>query len=314
MMRAGISVAVWVLCLAGARAQERERPAVEEGAAAASPDAELASIRESLLYARYEDVVASARALVQRADLTAAQRNQALEAKAIADLALDQPDAAEATLRALYARDPGHRLSDADASPTVQAAFARVRESRPDTVPIRLAHEPEGTLANRDSPVVTVGVATGGDAVQEMRLAYRYGGETRFDTTSMRRVDARTAQGRIPLLSEREEAYVVEYFVEALSPSRTVLARAGSRDEPFRLVVPEAAGSAAPILVAGGVAPGEAPRDGGEPGGGSVLSAWWLWTAVVLVLAGGVAAYVLLGPPSEGPAEGTFGTATLQLR
>ena len=281
---------------------------VAAGAQVTDPSEALQSVRESLLYARYEEAVASTRELLARADLTAAQRNDALEAKAIAELALDLSDEAEATLRALYARDPAHRLSDADASPTVQAAFARVRESRPDTLPVRIDHAPPGALANRESPRIDVTVATGADAVEELRLAHRTSGETRYDAVVMRRTGPSTASARIPLLTERDGAYVVEYFVEALSPSRTVIAQAGSRAEPFIVTIPEPS-SAAPVLVAGGERPAS-PEDTS----GSIFAEWWLWAAVVAVVGGAVAAYVLLGPPSEGPTEGTFGTTTLSIR
>lgn len=272
------------------------------------PQAAIAEVREHLLYARYEEATAATNALLERTDLTASQRNEVLEAKAIAELALDQPEAAQETLTALYARDPGHRLSDADASPTVQSAFARVREGRPDTVPVRLSHASPGTLANRESPRIAVTLDAGADAVEELRLAYRVSGESRFDTIVMRRVSSESAEARIPLLPEHDGAYVVEYFIQALAPSRTLIAQLGSRDDLYQLVVPGPAG-AAPILVTSG-AQTVAPREGG----GGVLSSVWLWAAIVAVLGGGVAAYVLLGPPSEGPTEGTFGTAVLTLR
>lgn len=280
----------------------------EAGAQAEDPGEALRSARESLLYARYEEAVASTRELLGRTDLTASERNGALETKAIAELALDLNDEADATLRALYARDPAHRLGDADASPTVQAAFARVRESRPDTVPVRIDHAPPGALANRESPTIDVTIATGADAVEELRLAHRTSGETRYDAVVLRRTGPATASARIPLLTERDDGYVVEYFVEALSPSRTVIAQAGSRAEPFVVTIPQPS-SAAPFLVDSGAPPSE--RD---DAGGSVLSEWWLWAAIVAVVGGGIAAYVLLGPPSEGPTEGTFGTTKLSLR
>lgn len=282
---------------------------VEAGAQDGDPSPALEAVRESLLYARYEEAVASTRALLDRPDLTASQRNEALEAKAIAELALEQTDAAEATLRTLYSRDPAHRLSDADASPTVQSAFARVRESRPDTLPVRIDHTPPGSLANRESPLIDVTIAAGADAVEELRLAHRTSGETRYDTVVMRRTGPATASARIPLLTERAEAYIVEYFVEGLAPSRTVIARAGTRAEPFVVTIPEPS-SAAALLVTNG----DAPRSDAADGSSSVLSEWWLWAAIVAVVGGGIAAYVLLGPPSEGPAEGTFGTTTLSVR
>lgn len=45
----------------------------------------------------------------------------------------------------------------------------------------------------------------------------------------------------------------------------------------------------------------------------SVLEQWWFWTAVgAVIVGGGVAGYVLLGPPSEGPRDGSLGNVTLR--
>ena len=43
-------------------------------------------------------------------------------------LAIREQRPAQETLELLHRRDPGHRLSDADASPVVVSAFARARE------------------------------------------------------------------------------------------------------------------------------------------------------------------------------------------
>src|SRR4051812_24762424 len=87
--------------------------------AQATVDAEIAAIREQVLYASYPDAIAQATALLARTDLTAAQRNTGLELLSVAQIANQEPDAARETLRSLYARDPGFRLTDADASPPV---------------------------------------------------------------------------------------------------------------------------------------------------------------------------------------------------
>jgi hypothetical protein len=50
-----------------------------------------------------------------------------------------------------------------------------------------------------------------------------------------------------------------------------------------------------------------------DDGGGGVATKWWFWTFLVAIVAGGVVAAVVLGPGSEGPEEGSLGSATLGL-
>ena len=275
-------------------------PALAQEPAGAALD----SIRESILYARYEEAVTAATTLLERDDLSARERNEALELVATAQLANQETEAATETLERLYARDPQHRLSDADASPTVQAAFARVRESSPNTVPVVIEHQPPGALARRSSPLIEASLSAGGSAVDEMRVLWRRSGETRFSTTVMTPENG-VGAARIPLLDESDDAYVVEYFIEALAPSRTVLARAGSRSDPLRLTVPEASAGPAPLLATGGTEEPPAEESGG------VLSQWWFWGIVALAVGGGVAATLLL--TADDPPEGSLGNITVGL-
>ncbi len=271
-------------------------------AQAPDPDARIAEIREMVLYARYQDSIEAATELLATEGLSARQRNAALEVLATAQLANRQQGDAEATLSQLYARDPQHRLGDPDASPLVQSAFARARDSATEPVHVELLHDSPGTLPSRDSPLITVALGEGADAVDEVRLAYRYEGERRYATLVMT-LEGEQASARIPLQAGADEQYGVQYWIEATAPSRAPLARLGSADEPLGLTVQA---STTPV--------GEplGPVESGESDGG-ILGQWWFWTAVAVVLAGGAAAYVVLGPPSEGPPDGSLGNVTLGL-
>ena len=200
-------------------------------AAAASPDsgdadAVLAQLRESVNFARYDEAVASAQRFLRRTDLAARQRNAALEALAIVQIATRAEDAARATLQELYRRDPQHRLSDADASPRVQSAFARARDAHPASVAVRLEQAPFD-LRQREAPVVMVRLTVGADAVEEVRLAYRHEGDTRFTRVVMA-LDAGIARARMPLAGDPSLALSIDYYVEAVAPSLATLARLGS--------------------------------------------------------------------------------------
>jgi hypothetical protein len=280
-------------------------------AAAQDADASLSETREMILYARYDEAVAAARRLVDAPSLTARQRNAALELLATAHIANGDESEAREVLARLHARDPGHRLSDQDASPQVVAFFARAREAAPRAVDVSLEHR-VAPLAAREAPLVEVRASSGGDTIEEIRLAYRQGTEERFTRVLMTAGEDGVYRARIPVLTESGAAYDVSYFVEALAPSLTPLARLGSDAAPLELTVPSAS---APTRGNGGLAaaPEGAGASDARPGGGSVLEEWWFWTLVALAVGGGVAAFVLLGPPSQGPEEGTLGGVTLGL-
>jgi hypothetical protein len=325
--RAG-TVAILALATLGAavpgavHAQRAPEASVESG----DPNAGLARIRELVTYARYDDAVAAAERFLGRTDLTAAQRNAGLEALAICQVAMRRDDDARRTLERLYGRDPQHRLSDADASPRVQSAFARVRDARPARAEVRIEVAPL-QLQRRESPVVMVRATAGADAVEEYRVAYRPEGESRFTRVVMA-VERGVARARLPLAGDPSRPTSIDFFVEAVAPSLTPLATVGSEAEPLVVRIPAetarvASGDAASGDGGGGgvrggsgaggrvPTPAEAAltderppgaghqggadwrggvRTGGGEGpadeGGGVTSKWWFWTLIGAVVIG----------------------------
>lgn len=264
--------------------------------------AELAAIREQILYASYPDAIASAEALLSRGDLSAADRNTALELLATAQVANRQSSEAEATLRTLYARDPDYRLSDADASPPTISAFARAREAHPTPVTVTLAHDSPGVLARRESPVIEVRATAGADAVHEIRLGYRHAGETGYTRVVLNARADGTWSGRIPVVGSASEDIDVAYFLSAVAPSGTELGSRGSEAEPLQLRIPAEAPGVASL------------RDGSvdEARGGDVASEPWFWTIIgVLAVGAGVGIGVGVYVGTQGPESGTLGTVTL---
>lgn len=292
------SVLLWVALFLGAPTLAH---AQETGADATS---ELASIRDLALRANYRAALPAARAFLDRTDLPAALRNEGLELLATIHLAMRAEPDARAVLAQLYARDPAHRLRDPDASPLVQSAFARARESAAPLA-VAIAHEPP-LLEQRAAPEVSVRVAENADAVHEIRLAYR--ASTGRETTLVLPLDAEgAASGRIPL-DGSGEAYTIEYWLEASAPSGHALATLGSPDAPLTIEVP------APVVVAAVAPVGPIEEDRGEPASGDVTSEWWFWTLIGVVVVGagvGVGVGVALG--SEGPTDGSLGNVSLPL-
>lgn len=264
-------------------------------------ESELASMREMMSVARYDEVIPPLVRLLERDDLSAAHRISALELLAAARVIERAPEADD-TLERLFRRDPGHRLSLPDVSPQLFAAFSRARERRTGTVSVRLAHDPPNTLSRRD-PTVEVRVEEGLDAVHVVRLSHREGSGS-YQRTEMRLGSDGTARARIPPPAEEGSASI-EYYFEALAPSQAPIASSGSADEPFRVAIGAAGVSAIPS--GGGETEGTAGGD----------DTWWIVTLVTLLLVGagvGVGVGVALSTGSQGPPDGSLGTFVLALR
>lgn len=277
-----------------------------------TPDAQLAQARELVLYARYPEAIEAGRRLLAQQDLSARQRNAALELIATAQIANRQTDAARETLATLYARDPDHRLSDADASPPVISAFARAREARPTPIAVRLEHRSPGTLARREPPTIEVRVGEGADAIEEMRLAYRTAGEPGFSQVVMNARGGGVWVGRIPVVGSSDRAIDVAYYVVANAPSGSAIGHAGTEGEPLQLRVPAEVPDPRGVAIAASDRGDRVPAGGEDGGGGSVAEEPWLWIVIGLVVAGGVTAGVVAATTSGGgPDQGTLGTVTL---
>lgn len=267
----------------------------------------LANVREQIMYANYPEAISGANAMLARTDLDARTRNEALELLATAQIASRAPEDARRTLATLYARDPGHRLSDPDASPPVISAFARARESHPTPVEVRIVHRPP-TLTRREAPSIDVTLASNADAVGEVRLVYRQGNEAGWSRVVMNRRPDGTYAARIPVVGASDQAVDVAYHVVATAPSGTELAHAGTEAEPLSLRIP------ADVAVAVSDVPRVDPidvGDTGDDGGVNVAEEWWFWTLIGVVVAGGVVTGVVIGTQSQGIPDGTLGTVVL---
>ncbi len=293
-----LRLAALVLALATttgvARAQDTER--------------QLDAARELVQRARFAEGVAAARAYLDRGDLSAYDRNAGLELLAVAQIANREAADAEQTLALLYARDPGHRLTDPDASPPVLGAFARAREARPQPVPVRVEHTPP-RLTERGAPELVVQIPEGQDAVSEVQLSYRIAGDGPARVVMSLRPDG-TYAARIPVVGDATSATDVAYFITALAPSLTPLARRGSEAEPLQLRIPaeQASGDRErPPVLQDDPAPTPPPP---AEDGGSVVEEWWFWTLIAVLVGGGVTLGVVLGT-QQSPEEGTLGSVRL---
>mgnify|MGYP001585238847 CR=1 FL=1 len=161
-------------------------------------------------------------------------------------------------------------------------------------------------LERHVAPVVSIRLGEGADAVQEVRIAYRHAGEARWSTL-VATPEAGVATATVPLADDVAEE-TIEFHVEALAPSSSVIGALGSASEPLSVTVPRAA-----VATGGGGGGG-----GDEPvvatGGGSVAEEAWFWVLIGVVVVGagvGVSVGVVLSQP--GPQDGSLGNVTLPL-
>jgi hypothetical protein len=267
-------------------------------------DAALAAVREQVLYASYPEAIAGASAVLARTDITAAQRNTALELLATAQIATQQTADARVTLTTLFSRDPGHRLTDPDASPPVVSAFARAREAHPSPVVADLQHRSPGTLATRESPSIEVRVGAGADAVEEVRLAFRHSGESGYTRVVLNHRADGVWTARIPVVGATDQAIDVAYFLTATAPSGMELGHLGSEAEPLTLRIPADTSGA----IAGDPIPMPAPS-----GGGDVTGEAWFWVLLTAAVVGaGVGIGFGVNEASRGPEAGTLGIVMLR--
>jgi hypothetical protein len=270
-------------------------------------DSALESLRVQLEHARFRLVLSTIGSVLEGPRLNARQRNDALEMQAIAQLALRENQAANATLQQLYQRDPGHRINQIDAGPEVQAAFTRYRERDHPSEPVNPRLANIETANNARQPLTKEQLSRSVDAVHEVHLYYRDSGR-RFSRLMMDRVSLETARVKVPAVAYTHAT--LDYYIEALAPSGRTLARLGSADKPLRLRFPAALrkkllSTHSLRLAALEPTPKSVKKDN------RIWNKWWFWSSVAAVATGAVAGYFLLGPPNDAPQSGSLGQGTL---
>jgi hypothetical protein len=274
------------------------------GTASAQPrdaiDDQLAELSSELVRARFSVTGPAITQLLDRDDLSARQRNQALEIRAVTQLALGDPEA-EQTLRLLYVRDPEHRLGNPGLGPAIEAAFARAREGADgDAAGVSLSAARIEADADGGSPLAVVAVTEGAGTIHDVVFSYRDARASAYASLTMP-LRGGEARARLPVLGGGE----LSYYVEARAPSGAALARIGSSNEPLVAELPRPPTRVATFVIDSDDA---AERDDG----GSVLGEWWLWTAVAVVVGGAIAGWFLLGPPSDDGPSGSLGRGALE--
>ncbi len=298
--------------LAIAQPQEAGAPSPNEDTgepAEATPMQELEALRELLVRAQYEALRDPLGSLLARDNLTAAEHVAALELRAMLAIAERDERAQARTLTQLFRRDPGHRLSDPNASPIVRAAFDQVRARQLEPTPVAIVHEPPAPR-DRSPAQIRVAFSQGGNAVHEVRLSYLLPGDTGYTRVIMP-LGPDGASARVPLLAD-PQAFTVSYFIEAVSPSGSTLARLGTREEPNTFTVPILITTVAPdpLVLNEGEPLGTTPEESQEVE--SPPKRWWIGVIIAALVVGGGAAVGVTLATRPDDVTGTLGSGTLQ--
>jgi hypothetical protein len=215
----------------------------------------------------------------------------------------------------LLAIDPSFRLSD-DVSPKLLPPFELALKVIANKKPIGLSHQPPDP---GQAPAVELAVTLDADPfkmVKSVRLRC-------WPPSGPERVVAQAVKGPGTFklkLPAGTEAGPIRYAFEALNRSGSVLARAGSEQQPFSLGAPPAPPPAVPPVVAAAPPPPNlVPPPGGNQGQPELVAnpdppeerrstpwykTWWFWTGVGVLVAGAVTGGVLgagVGGSTSGP-------------
>lgn len=210
--------------------------------------------------------------LLAQATLEARERNDALELFAIVQIAERKEAKARETLQLLLSRDPDHRRV-LDVGPTVDAAFARVKQSPTTTLQVPLQFSLSRDASAR--PLLAVELGEGRDAVESVHVFLPEPDAGR----SSHLVSALSGDQPLKLvLPEAPRARAeLALYLEARAPSGAVLGRAGDATAPVYLPLPRVDAPTATCTV-----PAKPLR-----------REWWVWTTVGLVVSGVVLASAL---------------------
>jgi tetratricopeptide (TPR) repeat protein len=223
------------------------------------------------------------------------------DAYRIKGLSLSAQDRKKESLDAfikLLSIDPDFQIS-ADISPKLSAPFHQALVKARDFVSITLVHSPAGPRKNPQLKELSVNLVSDPHSlVKQLRACYRtgLGPWSRSPTVEV------SGPGSFSLpLPEGASSKDVQYYFEALTAAGGVLARAGSRDQPFgakpAATVPD------PDSIAG---PPVALQDEHRDRGPQWYQTWWFWTAVGAVVVGasvGIYAGVASGGDGSGPKD-----------
>lgn len=231
-----------VACLCGAIVVGMSIPdAVAQSSGSDRVAQRLARGLELFAELEYRDCIRELAPVPADSRATRAQRLRALELIGLSHLILGQEARARDAFEDLLAIDPGYQLRDDTGSPKIRDFFDAVKRAY---VPgfdaehvSELAHSaPVGAVAGRAVEVV-VDVSRGADHVKSMVILVRRRGVLGYGTPiELRRLADARWRARFDAPAS-EDAYVLEYYVEARNIAGGAVGRVGGPETPLALTV-----------------------------------------------------------------------------
>ena len=229
---------------------------------------------------RYEEALQTLSAALVRAGNTVQDRVTIYRLLAFTYLALGREEEAEGGYRSMLALQPDFEPGS-EVAPRIRQFFAGVKsrweaEGRPGTaqpaaVSIRHRSPPQGARGQAVSLEAQVDDPDG--RMAGLVLAFRQGTSAVFTRVE---TQARGGSYYAQIPADAVRPPLVEYYFEAVDSSGLPIAQRGDVAAPLRIAVP---------------APGE---------GGGVLSQWWFWTVVGVVVVGSIVGAVLIFGGDDG--------------
>jgi len=254
----------------------------------------LGQAKRQYIAQEYERVIQLLGPVAQSPMATISEKVKAYELLGLSYLILGDELRARAAFENLLGLDQGHQLDDPSGSPKLRQFYDSVRESFVPGYSARgtatLEHAaPRRAIAGRRIELAA-SVVSGQELVGSVILRWRRAGLLTYSTERMQGAQQLLARFILP---EDSSAYRLEYYIEARSAAGHAVGRVGSPEEPLQIKVAGITGTAAT----------------GKP----IYKRWWFWTAVGVVVLGGVTAGIVAGSSDSAP-PGSLEPNPVQLR
>jgi hypothetical protein len=250
----------------------------------------------------YRKALKAVERVILASDSGPAELAEAYRIKGLSLAALNRKADAVKAFRRLLAVEPTFRLPKS-ISPKLRTPFYQAVGMAVDQAPIGIEHTPP-EVGERLGGVRLRARLKADPLKMVFGLRFRYLSQGSVEELSVLVDKPKAVSFKLPDGYDRD---TFRYWVEAFNEHGGVLARAGSRSEPFVLktrpkpkpVVAPVVDTPDPVATAVGSAP--PPTAGAGDESATWYRTWWFWTVVGVVVAGAVTGGVLAGTAGGDP-------------
>ena len=201
--------------------------------------------------------------------------------KAFVDAVNAERERCQRAFEILLALDPEY-VMPADVPPKIRLCFDDAKKVSLEHRKLALVHQAPGIVQPRAPVSLQVKVGDPLRLVDQVQVYFRRAGVKVYTVVSARADDAVSVVIPALNLPAEEDGYEVEYFIRAIDRWEGTLAEEGAVQTPLRFSV-----------------------QAGDVSSGSIVSRWWFWTALGVVVAAG--AGLAVAATASGEDEITLG-------